>query len=204
VPLLTSDAVFPRLVSLACHDLRTPLATVSGFAHTLARVDSLEPPADRYVEMMIAASSELAELVDALGLLARIEAGRYEPTLVEADSLQLARAVAARIGEERTDVSGDGGTIAVDPEAAEHAIHGLARCALRHGGLERVSVSADAGGFRISPVTEAAAPIVMAEELRDLGAAVGLRIVGALGGSAELGGETLVVRLHATRPELAS
>jgi signal transduction histidine kinase len=191
-----SDAAFPRLVSLACHDLRTPLATVSGFAHTLARVDVLEPPADRYVEMMIAASEELAELVDLLGILARIEGDRYDPTLVETDSLELAQAVAARIGPERVEVEGRGGKVAVDQEAAEHAVHGLARCTLRHGGLERVSVAADTSAVRISPVTEAAAPVVLAQEIRDLGAAVGLRIVAALGGSAELEAETLVVRFR--------
>lgn len=196
MPALLPDTVFPRLVSLACHDLRTPLATVSGFAHTLARVDALEPPADRYVEMMIAASGELAELVDLLGLVARIEGKRYDPTLVETDSLEVARAVAARLGEERVEVNGRGGTVAVDREAAESAVHGLARCTLRHGGLERVSVAADAGTVRISPVTEAAAPVVMAQEIRDLGAAVGLRIVAALGGSAELESETLVVRFQ--------
>jgi signal transduction histidine kinase len=200
VPILVSDAAFPRLVSLACHDLRTPLATVSGFAQTLARLDALEPPADRYLEMMIAASGELAELIDALGILARIEGGHYEPALVDADSRELVDNVAARLGEDRVEVSGDGGAIAVDREAAENAVHGLARCALRHGGLERVSVAAEAGGVRISPVTEEAAPIVMAQDIRDLGSAVGLRIVGALGGSAELAGETLVVGFHATRP----
>lgn len=201
MPILLPDAAFPRLVSLACHDLRTPLATVSGFAHTLARMDGLQPPADRYVEMMIAASVELGELLDALGLLARIEGGRYEPTLVDADSLDLARAVAGRLGPERTHVDGPGGAIAVDREAAEAAVHGLARCVLRHGGLERVSVAAEADGLRISPVTDSAAPIVMAEDMRDLGAGVGLRVVVALGGSAELAGETLVLRFRATRPD---
>ena len=188
--------MFPRVVSLACHDLRTPLATVAGFAQTLARLDSLAPPADRYVQMMIAASGELAELLDALGLLARIEAGRYEPALVEADSLELARTAAARVGDERVAVTGDGGPIAVDREPAQEAVYGLARCVLRHGGLDQVGLEADGSELRISPVTEAAAPIVMAEELRDLGAAVGLRVVAALGGSAELAGETLVVRLR--------
>ena len=39
---MDNDTAFPRLVSLACHDLRTPLATVSGFAKTLARGGTLE------------------------------------------------------------------------------------------------------------------------------------------------------------------
>ena len=192
---MTQDAVFPRLVSLACHDLRTPLATVSGFAHTLARLDDIDPPADRYIEMMLAASAELSELLDSLGLLARIEGGRYEPTRIESDSLQLAKAAAGRLGDERTDVAGKGGAVAIDPEPAQQAVYGLARCALRHGGLERVRIAADGPELRIDPVVAGAAPIVMVEDPRDLGAAVGRRVVDALGGSTELDGETLVVRL---------
>ena len=195
MPLLSSDNAFPRLVSLACHDLRTPLATVSGFAHTLARLDGLAPPADRYVEMMIAASGEMGELLDGLGIIARIEAGRYEPAAVPADSLELARAAAARLGEERVEVSGDGGDVAVEPEPAQQAVYGLVRCALRHGGLDRVTVEVAGPELRVSPITEDAAPIVTAQDLRDLGAAVGLRVVDALGGSTVLEATTLVVRL---------
>lgn len=194
---MAEDAVFPRLVSLACHDLRTPLATVSGFAHTLARLDDLIPPADRYVQMMLAASGEMAELLDGLGLIARIEAGRYKPTPSEGNTLALAEAAAARLGVERVEVTGDGGSVAVDPEPAEQAVYGLIRCALRHGGLDRVAVGANGPELTVSPITEAAAPIVIAEDLRDLGAAVGMRIVVALGGSAELNDGTLVIRLPA-------
>ncbi len=192
---MAEDAVFPRLVSLACHDLRTPLATVSGFAHTLARLDDIAPPADRYIEMMLSASAELSELLDSLGLLARIEGGRYDPTPIESDSLQLARAAAGRLGDGRTDVVGKGGAVSIDPEPAQQAVYGLALCALRHGGLERVRIAADGPELRIDPVVSGAAPIVMAEDPRDLGAAVGRRVVDALGGSTELEGETLVVRL---------
>src|ERR1035437_7691152 len=93
---MTNDTSFARLVSLACHDVRTPLATVHGFAKTLTRSAELEAPADRYVEMIAAASSQMAELLDELSLVARIEAGRYEPALREADTLALAHAAAGR------------------------------------------------------------------------------------------------------------
>ena len=167
---------------------------MSGFAHTLARLDELGSPADRYVEMMLTASGELADLLDSLSLLARIESDRFEVTPVEADTLDLARSAAGRLGEDRVEIGGPGGAVAVDVEAAERAVYGLARCALRHGGLERVTVKADGELLSIGPITENAAPIVMARELRDLGAAVGLRVVAALGGSAELEGAVLVVR----------
>ena len=88
---------FARLVSLACHDLRSPLATVHGFAKTLSRLEDLEPEkVRRNVELISSASDELVDLLDLLALAARIEDGRYEPVLREADSLDLARAAAAR------------------------------------------------------------------------------------------------------------
>ena len=108
---MQSDISFARLVSLACHDVRTPLATVHGFARTLARSVELAPPGDRYVEMIEAASAQMAELLDELSLAARIEGGRYEPTLREADTLALAHAAAERLGEDRVRVSGRGAVV---------------------------------------------------------------------------------------------
>jgi signal transduction histidine kinase len=194
------DTSFARLVSLACHDLRTPLATAHGFARTLRRIGGLEPPKDRYVEMISAASGQLAELVDLLALAARIEASRYEPELREVDSGELAREAAERIGDEGAAVRGDGAPVRVEPDAAATAVYGLAFCALRHGGLDAVELTVDGVEIAISPIVPGAARIVLGEDLRDLGAAVAVRVVGALGGSTELDGETLRVRLPAAEP----
>jgi signal transduction histidine kinase len=192
---VSEDNAFPRLVSLACHDLRTPLATVHGFARTLARGGGLEPPADRYVEMIDAASAQLAELLDELSLAARIESGRYEPTLREADTLELAQAAAARLEEERVQVSGSGAALETDAEALERGLGALFQSALRHGGLDSVTVEVDGLEIRLAPVTAASAPVVLGEDLRDLGAAVAARLVGRLGGSLSVDGETLTIRL---------
>jgi signal transduction histidine kinase len=189
------DTSFARLVSLACHDLRTPLATAHGFARTLIRAGGLDPPRDRYVEMISQASAQLAELIDLLSFAARIQAGRYEPEPREADSAELARAAAVRIDPERVVAGGDGATVSVEPEAAEIALAGLANCALRHGGLERVDLTVAGVEVAVAPVKASVAPIILGEDLRDLGAAVGVRIVEALGGSVELEGERLRIRL---------
>jgi signal transduction histidine kinase len=191
---VSEDNDFPRLVSLACHDLRTPLATVHGFARTLSRGGALEPPADRYVEMIDAASAQLAELLDELSLAARIESGRYEPTLREADTLELAQAAAARLEEGRVDVAGSGATLETDAEAVERGLAALFQSALRHGGLDSVTVEVDGPEIRLSRVTPASAPVVLGEDLRDLGAAVAARLVGHLGGSLSVEGETLTIR----------
>jgi len=191
---VTGNDQFTRLVLLACHDLRTPLATVHGFAQTLARQGELDEPAARYVEMISAASSQIAELVDELALGARIEAGRYDPVRIERDTLELARAAAARLGEERVDVDGVGAEVEIAPEATERAVAALARCALRHGGLEQVRLRARGVELELSPITPASAPVVLGTDLRDLGAAIAARLLAAQGGSVELEGETLRIR----------
>ena len=194
-PVAAADSSFPRLVSLAAHDLRTPLATIHGFAQTLIRMGDLGEPKQRYMEMIDAASRQLTELLDELGTAARIEGGRYEPSLQPVDTLELAHAAAEQLGEERVRVSGTGAEVQVDPEPTERGVSALAQAALRHGGLEEVELRVDGTALALSPVTAASAPVVLGQELRDLGAAVAVRVVEALGGSVDLDGETLTVRL---------
>jgi len=191
-----NDTSFARLVSLACHDLRTPLATVSGFAKTLMRSGSLESPADRYLEMIEAASAQLAELLDELSLAARIEADRYEPALREADTLELARAAAERLGEERVKVSGEGAPLETDVESVDRGVSALVQATLRHGGLDEVSVLVRGLEIDVSPVTDSSARVVLGEDLRDLGAAVAVRLIERLGGSVSVAGGTLTIRLR--------
>jgi signal transduction histidine kinase len=192
---VTDDSQFTRLVLLACHDLRTPLATVHGFAQTLARQGELEEPATRYVEMINSASEQIADLVDELALGARIADGRYDPVRKERDTLELARAAAARLGEERVEVAGEEAEVEIDSDATERALAALARCALRHGGLEHVRLSVHGAELELAPITPASAPVVLGDDLRDLGAAVAVRLLRAEGGSVELDGETLRIRL---------
>lgn len=176
-------ADFPRLVSLACHDLRTPLATVSGFAKTLLRQDGLGDPAARYVGMIDAAADELVELLDVLSLAARIEGGRYEPVLREVDSLVLVPGAA-----------GTGALVEVDAEAAGRALAALARGAARHGGVE-VAVSVAGATVTIEPVVESAAAIVLGDDPKDLGSALAVTVLRALGSDVTLEGERLRVTL---------
>jgi signal transduction histidine kinase len=192
-----SDTSFSRLVSLAAHDLRTPLATINGFAQTLLRMGDLQAPNDRYADMIVQASKQLAELLDELGLATRIEGDRYEPNLQPIDTLELARAAQEELGEERVRVSGDGGEVHVDVESTRRGIAALAQAALRHGGLEQVDVTAEQQTIAIRPVTESSGPVVTGTDLRDLGAAVAVLLVEALGGSVELEGDAVVVRLPA-------
>ena len=188
----SSEDTFARLVSLAVHDLRTPLATVSGFARTLQRTP-LGDPTDKYVEMMVAASNQLAELLEELALVARIESGRWEPNVQEVDSLDVTSSGAGALDGVRVD--GTGAPVHVDRDAAETALRLLARCALRHGGLKELNLTVAGPQIAIEPITDDAAPILLGQEARDLGALIALRVVRALGGTVELADGRLVVRL---------
>jgi signal transduction histidine kinase len=192
---VSTDSSFARLVSLACHDVRTPLATVHGFAKTLERTVDLEAPADRYLEMINAASAQMAELLDELSLAARIESGRYDPVLREADTLAVAQGAVERLGEDRVQVSGEGAAVQTDEQALTRGVSALAQSALRHGGLDEVTIVVRRSEIDIAPVTPASAKVVLGEDLRDLGAAVAVRLLDALGGSVSLDGETLTVRV---------
>jgi signal transduction histidine kinase len=188
---MADDASFARLVSLACHDLRTPLATAFGFARTLSRLGGLDERQHRYVKMIEAASDQMTDLLEELGLVARIESGRWEPNLQEADSLELAQ----RAAGEKTRVSGEGGPVTVDLDAAVRALSGLALAAIRHGGLDELSVEVAGADITLSPVRDPARALLAGDEVRDLGAASGRRIIEAMGGSVVLDGDALVVSL---------
>jgi signal transduction histidine kinase len=193
---MPDDVRFVQSMRTACHDLRTPLAVVSGFAKTLARTE-LEPPADRHVQMIVEASKQLEELLDELGVLVSIEGGRFDPHLDEVDSLALAQAAAAELDEGRVAVSGAGQTVRVPEEETRRALRQLSRAASRHGGVDSVTLAVDGPTLRISPVTRASAPVLLGEDPKELGAVAASSLVRALGGSVEVDEETLVVRLPA-------
>lgn len=181
---------FPRLISLACHDLRTPLATVYGFARTLTRGGTLDERSARFVGMIEEASEQMTGLLDELGTAARISGGRWEPVMRESDTLVLADA-----GDERVAVQGEGEPIETEVEAVERALRALAISAARFGPAERVTWHVQGRTLELSPITAEAAPVVTGSDLRDLGALVARLVIEELGGSLELDGETLRVRL---------
>src|SRR3954453_21593791 len=93
-------------------------------------------------------SAKLAELIEELSLAARIESGRYDPTPREADTLELARAAAARLSEDRVQVTGSGAALETDADAVERGLAALFQSALRHGGLDTVDVEVDGAEIR--------------------------------------------------------
>jgi hypothetical protein len=80
-------------------------------------------------------------------------------------------------------------------DASERSVAALAQCALRHGGLEQVRLDVRGAELRLAPVTPASAPVLLGQELRDLGAAVAVLAIRVQRGAVELDGESLRIRL---------
>jgi signal transduction histidine kinase len=186
---MTEDR-FPRVVSLACHDLRTPLATIFGFARTLTRTGDLDERTMRFLGMIEEASEQMTELLDEVGVAARIEGGRWEPVVRQVDTVELATS-----DDERVVTEGDGETIETEPESVGRALEALAVAAARYGPAERVTWRVSGRDLELAPVAAAAAPVLIGESIRDLGSLVARMVIEELGGSLELDGETLRVRL---------
>ena len=184
------DERFPRVVSLACHDLRTPLATIYGFARTLTRADELDERSQRFLSMIEEAAEQMTALLDELGTAARIQAGRWEPGRREVSTFELASS-----DDERIDTVGDGELIETEAETVARSLQALAIAAIRHGPVERVTWRVSGRDCELSPVTAAAGAVVTGAELRDLGSLVARYVLEELGGSLELHGETLRIRV---------
>ena len=91
--------------------------------------------------------------------------------------------------------TGAGETIETEPNAVARALDALAIAAVRHGPVETVTWKVDGRVLELSPVTDSAAPVVLGEEIRDLGSLVGRTVIETLGGSLELDGDRLRVRI---------
>jgi signal transduction histidine kinase len=191
---IVAPQTFAQLVSLACHDLRTPLATASGFARTLQRLDDIGQPGGRYAEMIGAAADQMAELLDLLSAAARVEDDRFEPQLRPTNARDLAETAASRLPEGSTSVAGEGSAVDVDPTWAAVSLSALAEAARRHGGLEQIALAVDGSAVEISPIVDGVGEIATGDNLRDFAAAVGVRVLDAAGATVELDGDRLRVR----------
>ena len=191
---MTQDRPYTKLVSIACHDLVNPLATIHGFARTLERLE-LDQPAGRYVEMIRLAGEQMRELIEQLRIANQIEAGRYAPTLVEVDSLELAQGAVELLDEGRVTVSGVGSLVMVDPDPARRAVAQLARAAARYGGYDSVALAVHGPELAISPLGRSAAPVLLGERIDELGAPAAAILIRALGGTLTAEDERLLIRL---------
>ncbi len=143
------------LITSVGHDLRTPLASLRAAIEAVE--DGVAPDPAAYLSGMAKDVEHLGRLVEDLFAYARIESGRYEPTIEAVDLRELADEtveVCSPIADARgvaltvaTDVAG---SVDVDPAGMGRVLRNLVDNAVRHtptGGAVRIEVFDR--GFRV-------------------------------------------------------
>ncbi|MDX6564427.1 MAG: two-component system, OmpR family, sensor kinase [Gaiellales bacterium] len=190
---------FPDVISRACHDLRTPLASAFGFARTLERLGAVEGDNARYLSVVVEATEELGRLIDCLALVARAQDGRVVLERSSVESSEVAVDAVALVPGDRLALQGAGATLEVDrarataglawlAEAVEHAVPGVAPLL--------VDARGD-GSFAIGPLSAVMADR-MAEGAGDLRSLAARAIAHVHGGTLAREGDRVVLRFSAT------
>jgi hypothetical protein len=186
-----------RLAALGLNDARTPLATLRGYARTLAAARLDEPHAG-YARTVEESAAAVTAIVDELALVVRIAEARWEPACEPHGTRALAEEVAARFDPGRVVLAGDeGAEVIVDRDPAARALTALVRAAMRHGGLDDVRLAVIGPVLRLAPLEPNARPVLLGDAVRDFGAGAALRVLAALGGTVEGDGDGLEIRLPA-------
>jgi signal transduction histidine kinase len=196
----TSAPDVPRLLSLLAHDLRTPLATVGGFARTLARLTELDERQARFVALIVEAADDMDRQIELVSLLGRVGTGRLGTTREIVVLAAVARDVAGRVPD-RADGRGvqvviedEAATAELDRDAAVAAVGLLATAPLRLDlELPGVTVTVRSDGLRLGPLSEPVAAVLL-DGGRDAAVGTALVVLGAAGGRVEPDGDAVAIR----------
>jgi signal transduction histidine kinase len=140
----TSDLA--AIVRAAVHDLRTPLATVYGFARTLDRLGGLDERQQRFLDLVVEGADDMRRQLDDLALCARAADGtmRPRPRPVDLRSLIVDAAVSA------TERAANGRHVAA--LVPDHPVEAQTDVELTTGALARLALAV----LRLEPEREAA------------------------------------------------
>jgi signal transduction histidine kinase len=190
---------FPEVISRACHDLRTPLASAYGFARTLERLGAVEGDDARYLAVVVEAAEELGRLIDCLALLARAEDGRLVLDASEVGSSELAEAALGLVPGARVTQQGAGAPIEADRDRAVSGLGWLVEAAVHAvPGDDPLVLEARAdGSFAVGPLSTVTADRFV-EGAGDLRALAALAVARAHGGTLAREDDRVVLRLSAT------
>lgn len=157
-----------QFLSVAAHELRTPITAITGFATLLQReMSARNDPVrvDRYVGRLTDASGRLAGLVDDMLDVSRIRSGQLPLRIDNVHLSDLVARVVARyddeaIGERHRIVVRDRiapGAVEGDADRLEQVLANLIDNALKYspaGGIVTVDLCAEADGYLVSVADE--------------------------------------------------
>ena len=127
-----------RFTADVAHELRTPLTALVAEASLLAeQLDRMPTEVRRPAELLVADVRRLADLVEDLMEISRLDAGQARPREDDVDLSSLAAAIVrSRRWDGRVRVEGDEVVVSSDPRRLERIVSNLVANALEHGGRE--------------------------------------------------------------------
>ncbi|MFL5928081.1 MAG: ATP-binding protein [Gaiellaceae bacterium] len=168
VALERANEVMANFVSLAAHELRTPVTTIYGFVQTLNRLEDRLGEAQKHEvrEALEQQTLRMASLVEQLLDLSRLDADAVEVRPQRLDLRQRLTdvvdiAAGPRAAEVHVEVL-DAATANVDPAIVDHIVTNLVTNALRYGRAP-VRVTADVRGAQVRITVEDSGPGVAQE-----------------------------------------
>ena len=137
-----------EFVSMVTHELRTPLTNIAGFALTVRESwrDLGEDEIDEFLKIIVEESEHLANLVDDVLAIPRLEAGRLLLDITEfplrPGAYKIAKLLFPAGGEKSASVSIGGNVhLRADPNRVEQVLRNLLENARKYGG-DQVTVEA--------------------------------------------------------------
>ena len=197
-----------EFVTNAAHELRTPLAAITGAVEVLQQgAKEIPEERDRFLEHIERETARLARLTKALLVLARVQTREETPRLTRVELRPLLQEVASGLSPAaRVDVEvrcPPGLAAWAEPDLAEQALANLAANAAKHTERGRIVLAArPAGGSVVIEVTDTGPGMSLGEQERifdrfyrgggrdaegfGLGLAIARQAVRAIGGRIEI------------------
>jgi K+-sensing histidine kinase KdpD len=183
----------------ACHELRSPLAVVYGFARMLETGPDQDPTTAKYVAQIVRGAERLDLLLDDLGKLGRIASGRLNPQLESValkDVVDALGAAAVNEGRLRIDAGSDV-HVKVDPAWLGDALQAIVDGLCFEEGIDiQLSWRHEQHDVVVQLVPNSSFPMVDVEpEKSGLGISLARVRVIAMGGSFDGSGDRITVTL---------
>ncbi len=200
---MTQDPIhLGRLMSAIAHDLRTPLATIYGFAKTIERGGGLDERQERFLGLIIAAAADMDRMIENVSTVGHIAEERMSiaNAAVASDALAVAalEAIPER-GDGRRVVlrPGTGALVATDADRAARAVALVAESALRlEPNRQEAYLQPDGTAIRTGPFSELLLPGLEAHG-RDVPVETARIVLAYLGATLVAEGDELVARFVA-------
>jgi signal transduction histidine kinase len=200
---MTQDPIhLGRLMSAIAHDLRTPLATIYGFAKTIERGGGLDERQERFLGLIIAAAADMDRMIENVSTVGHIAEERMtvDDAPIATDALAAAALDAVPVRPDGRRVvlrPGAGDLVRTDADRAARAVALVAEAALRFEPTRQEAyLQADGTSIRSGPFSAQLLPGLEAHG-RDVPVETARIVLAYLGATLVTEGEELVARFVA-------